>query len=164
MKKLRSLIISIICMSILVFFNTVADIEAAELQDVPMGDVLIDTRPDYTIFVNRALNCISIVQQEADGTVTPVKAMVCSCGREGHETPEGVFQTSDYYDWRLMVDGTYGRYAVRFNGKILFHSVPYTETSPDTLEWEEYNLLGENASLGCVRLSVMDAKWIYDNC
>lgn len=48
--------------------------------------------------------------------------------------------------------------------KILFHSVPYIETSPDTLEWEEYNKLGESASLGCVRLSVEDAKWIYDNC
>ncbi len=164
MKKIRSLIMSILCMSMLLFFNTVTDIEAAELKDGAIENLFIDTRPDYTIFVNRALNCISIVQQEADGTVTPVKTMVCSCGREGHETPEGIFQTSDYYDWRLMVDGTYGRYAVRFNGKILFHSVPYTETSPDTLEWEEYNLLGENASLGCVRLSVMDAKWIYDNC
>ena len=63
-----------------------------------------------------------------------------------------------------MVDGTYGRYVVRFNGKILFHSVPYIEESPNTLEWEEYNKLGQNASLGCVRMSVEDAKWIYDNC
>lgn len=164
MKKFINLVISMLCMSILLCFSTVSKIEAEELQDMLSGDILIDTRPDYTVFVNRALNCISIVQLEEDGTVTPVKAMVCSCGREGHETPEGVFQTSDYYDWRLMVDNTYGRYAVRFNGKILFHSVPYIETSPDTLEWEEYNKLGESASLGCVRLSVEDAKWIYDNC
>lgn len=164
MKKLYNLVVRILCVSILLFFNTVTVIEAAELQDMSMGNVFIDMRPDYTIFVNRALNCISIVQQEEDGTVTPVKAMVCSCGKEGHETPEGVFQTSDYYEWRRMVDRSYGRYAVRFNGKILFHSVPYTKTSPDSLEWEEYNALGENASLGCVRLSVEDAKWIYDNC
>ncbi len=164
MKKLYKLVISIVCMSILLFFNTVTGIEAAELRDLSMENIVIDTRPDYTVFVNRALNCVTIVQQEEDGTVTPVKAMVCSCGREGHETPEGVFQTSDYYEWRLMVDRSYGRYAVRFNGKILFHSVPYTKTSPDSLEWEEYNALGENASLGCVRLSVEDAKWIYDNC
>lgn len=164
MKKCRNLVISILCMSILLFFSVVSDIEAAESQKGFNMNFIIDTRPDYTIFVNRVLNCISIVQQEEDGTMTPVKAMVCSCGREGHETPEGVFQTSDYYEWRLMVDNSYGRYAVRFNGKILFHSVPYTEKSPDTLEWEEYNALGENASLGCVRLSAEDAKWIYDNC
>lgn len=32
------------------------------------------------------------------------------------------------------------------------------------MEWWEYDKLGENASLGCVRLKVEDAKWIYDNC
>lgn len=104
------------------------------------------------------------MQKETGGVLTPVKAMVCSCGRQGHATPRGTFRTSRYYEWRLMVDNTYGRYAVGFNGKILFHSVPYLETSPDSLEWEEYNKLGENASLGCVRLSVEDAKWIYDHC
>ena len=34
----------------------------------------------------------------------------------------------------------------------------------NTLESEEFNKLGEEASLGCVRLAVADAKWIYDNC
>lgn len=61
-------------------------------------------------------------------------------------------------------DGSYGRYVVRFNNHILFHSVPYVSMTPDSLEWEQYNLLGETASLGCVRLAVADAKWIYDNC
>ena len=28
----------------------------------------------------------------------------------------------------------------------------------------EYNKLGTDASKGCVRLSVRDVKWIYDNC
>lgn len=164
MKKLIKFGLRIFCMSLLLFFVSVSDVEAEELQNALAENPVIDTRPDYIVYVNRVLNCVTIVQQEEDGTVTPVKAMVCSCGREGHETPEGVFQTSDYYEWRRMVDDTFGRYAVRFNGKILFHSVPYIETSPDSLEWEEYNALGENASLGCVRLSVEDAKWIYDNC
>ncbi len=29
---------------------------------------------------------------------------------------------------------------------------------------EEYNKLGQTASAGCVRLTVADTKWIYDNC
>lgn len=28
----------------------------------------------------------------------------------------------------------------------------------------EYDKLGQEASLGCVRLKVEDAKWIFDNC
>ena len=118
----------------------------------------------YIIYVNRTQNCITVMEQQPDGTEAVVKVMACSCGTEGNETPEGTFYTSDYYDWRVLVDGSYGRYAVRFNNHILFHSVPYIQTSPDTLEWDQYNLLGENASLGCVRLTVEDEKWIYDNC
>ena len=29
---------------------------------------------------------------------------------------------------------------------------------------EKYNKLGQQASMGCVRLTVEDAKWIADNC
>ena len=118
----------------------------------------------YVIYVNKTENCVTVMEQHPDGTDTVVKVMACSCGTEGHETPEGTFRTSDYYNWRLLVDGSYGRYAVRFYKGILFHSVPYVQTSPDTLEWDQYNLLGKNVSLGCVRLAVEDVKWIYDNC
>lgn len=166
MKKFRNAVAGILCLSLLLFGGAAAQVNAAEStgEGAQTANITLDTRPNYVIYVNRTLNCITVMQQVEGGNLVPVKAMVCSCGREGSETPEGTFYTSDYYEWRKMVDNTYGRYAVRFHGKILFHSVPYIEESPDTLEWEEYNKLGENASLGCVRLSVKDAKWIYDNC
>lgn len=164
MKMLRAVIMGIACMGIMLCSTEVLTVEAEEAQKIQMDSAEADTRPDYVIYVNVTQNCVTIMQKEADGALTPVKAMVCSCGRDGHATPRGTFKTSRYYEWRLMVDHTYGRYAVSFTSKILFHSVPYTEVSPDSLEWEEYNKLGENASLGCVRLSVEDAKWIYDHC
>jgi hypothetical protein len=46
----------------------------------------------------------------------------------------------------------------------MFHSVPYTDSSKDSLEYYEYNKLGKGASLGCIRLQASDIKWIYDNC
>lgn len=164
MKKFINSIKGIVCLGILLFFGMGSYANAAELPEVQAESTVVDTMPDYVIYVNRALNCITVKELDEDGELTPVKAIVCSCGREGHETPEGTFRTSNYYEWRKMVDGTYGRYVVRFNGKILFHSVPYIKESPDTLEWEEYNKLGQSASLGCIRMSVEDAKWIYDNC
>lgn len=164
MKKFSNLIKITVCLSMFLFLGMGSHVHAAELTDVQTENVVVDTRPDYVIYVNRTLNCITVKQQDKDGNLTPVKSIVCSCGKEGHETPEGTYKTSSYYEWREMVDGTYGRYVVRFNGKILFHSVPYIEEAPNTLEWEEYNKLGQNASLGCVRMSVEDAKWIYDNC
>ena len=65
---------------------------------------------------------------------------------------------------RLMVDGSYGQYAIRFNRGILFHSVPYYSMNKGDLEDGQYNKLGDYASLGCVRMCVRDVKWIYDNC
>ena len=120
---------------------------------------------NYYIKVNKTTNTVTVYIKEDDGNLKPFKAMVCSIGRTGHETPEGTgYKTSDYYDWRLMVDNTYGRYAVRFNGSIMFHSVPYYESKKNSLEWKDYNKLGRPASLGCIRLAVADAKWIFDNC
>lgn len=164
MKRIRILLAGVLCAGMLLYPVTGSEVSATELPEVQTDSVTVDTRPDYVLYVNRALNCITIKQQDEDGSLIPIMAMVCSCGRGRSATPEGTFRTSDYYEWRQMVDDTFGRYAVRFNRKILFHSVPYIEESPDTLEWEEYNKLGENASLGCVRLAAIDAKWIYDNC
>lgn len=120
----------------------------------------------YYIMVNRQMNTVTVYAVGSDGYYSvPYKAMVCSCGRSGHETPTGTFKTPDSrYVWRLMVDGSYGHYASRIQGSILFHSACYTSTSSSTLMTDEYNMLGDHASLGCVRLQVADAKWIYDNC
>lgn len=164
MRNIRILFACILCVSLFMCAGTADCVNAAELAEVQEEGVTADTGPDYEVYVNTAMNCVTVKLKNEDGSLMPVRAMVCSCGREGSATPEGTFRTSAYYEWRRMVDDTFGRYAVRFNGKILFHSVPYIEESPDTLEWEEYNKLGENASLGCVRLAAEDAKWIYDNC
>lgn len=119
----------------------------------------------YQIWVNRAANCVTVYTKDTAGNYTiPVRSFACSCGKEGRETPLGVFTTSNYYNWRRMVDGSYAQYAIRFNGKILFHSVPYYSQNSSNLESDQFNLLGEDASLGCVRMAVSDVKWLYDNC
>jgi len=123
-----------------------------------------DYKVEYTVYVNRAKNYVRVTKLNPLGQEVRVRVMKCSVGRKGHATPKGTFKTSDYYEWRLMVDNTYAQYAVRFNNHIMFHSVPYVKRSPDTLEWDQYNLLGKPASLGCIRLTVADAKWIYDYC
>lgn len=151
-RKYSYVFIFMLCM----FFCLASSIRASADEDV---------QPVYKIMVNRAANCITVYEKGEEGkSDIPVKAFVCSVGRAGHATPLGRFKTSNYYEWRLMVDDSYGRYVVRFNRKIMFHSVPYYTANVGDLEWEQYNLLGEPASLGCVRLTCADAKWIYENC
>lgn len=124
-----------------------------------------ETHP-YYIKVNRIMNCVTIYGLDSDGKYTiPVKAMVCSVGKNDGDTPLDISKTSDKYEFHPMVDGTYGQYAYRFNtGGILFHSVPYYTKDKSNLETEQFNLLGSPASLGCVRLCVRDALWIQTNC
>ena len=118
--------------------------------------------PAYYIKVNKQCNTVTVYGKNKKGKYTvPVKAFVCSAGEY---TPLGTFKTSNKYTWRALVENTWGQYATRITGSILFHSVPYTKMSPDSLMKGEYDKLGELASHGCIRLSVMDAKWIYDNC
>lgn len=131
------------------------------------NDNKIDTtkkdKNTYYIKINNQANVVTIYTKDSKGKYTvPVKAMICSIGEA---TPKsGVYRTSDMYTWRLLQGDVYGQYAVRITGHILFHSVPYKKRAKDTLEWWEYDKLGTDASLGCIRLTVEDAKWIYDNC
>ena len=87
--------------------------------------------------------------------------MLCSVGPE---TPTGVFHTFNRSRWRPLYGDVYGQYVTDIVNDILFHSVPYLTQNPSDLEYEEFNKLGTSASLGCVRLSVKDVKWIYDYC
>lgn len=126
-----------------------------------------DYNGTYVLNVNREYNRVVVYAKAEDGTYTRlIKVMVCSVG-EGTgsgATPIGSFRTSDKYVWRALYGDSYGQYATRFYGAYLFHSVPYTRMSKDSLKTKEYNQLGRKASMGCVRLAVIDAKWIYDNC
>ena len=117
----------------------------------------------YYIKVNYKENVVTVYKKDSSGNyTTPVKAMLCSCG---DATPtSGVYTTSDKYVWGKMQGNVWAQYAFRIDGNILFHSVPYTKMDNSTLEWWEYDKLGTSASLGCVRLTVQDAKWIYDSC
>ena len=57
-----------------------------------------------------------------------------------------------------------GQYATRIWDSYLFHTVPYYSQHKDDIEYDQFNQLGTQASLGCIRLLVCDVKWIYDNC
>lgn len=72
---------------------------------------------------------------------------------------------SGKYRWLALFGNVYGQYSSRIVGHILFHSVPYLEKGNNgSLEYWEYDKLGQAASAGCIRLTVSDAIWIYNNC
>lgn len=87
------------------------------------------------------------------------KRIVCATGRNKTPTTRGFFEISDrgkwFYSERLKSGAMYW---VRFNGSYLFHSVAMDENKQITDD-----VLGVKRSSGCVRMSVKDAKWFFDN-
>lgn len=117
----------------------------------------------YYIKVNNGANVVTVYTQDENGEYTvPVKAMVCSTGTA---TPKsGKYAIKGRWEWLGLFGNVYGHYSTQIVGNILFHSVPYLEKyNPGSLEYWEYDKLGTSASMGCIRLTVRDARWIFNN-
>jgi lipoprotein-anchoring transpeptidase ErfK/SrfK len=91
--------------------------------------------------------------------------MYASTGSDESPTPTGTYhiqaERGDFFYNAASKEGA--KYWVSFkeHGIYLFHTVP-TDQQGNYLEKEAKQLGKEAQSHGCVRLSVPDAKWIYD--
>ncbi|MBR2798914.1 MAG: peptidoglycan-binding protein [Clostridia bacterium] len=94
-----------------------------------------------------------------------VRTMKCSTGRKGTPTPKGTFtDTAPGARWHFFKKfNCWAQYAFYIQGDIMFHSVLYSQKGGSVTQ-SSVNHLGSRASHGCVRLSVEDAKWIWNNC
>lgn len=113
----------------------------------------------YVLKVNRQTNIVTAYKDNV-----PVRVMLCSTGKN-NATPTGTYYTQAKMRWHELDGPVWGQYCTRITGHYLFHSVYYYSPNDKTkLATTQYRKLGTQASHGCVRVSVEDAKWIYDNC
>ena len=131
----------------------------------------VNTKSKYFIRVNVQAQVINIYTYDKNGNYTvPVKAFVCSTGSGTPSSGTYTMAASGGSKRRVwtLYGGVYGQYVTPIVGDILFHSVPYLKKNGndvvhDSLKYWEYDKLGTRASMGCIRLTTRDAKWIYDN-
>lgn len=117
----------------------------------------------YKLEVNTK-KCVVTAYVKKSGKWVPYRAMICSPGASGSSSPHGTFKLKEKYRWLKMKGGVYSQYCSYIAYNCLFHSVWYYKESPKTQSTYQYNQLGKRVSHGCVRLSTVDAKWVYDNC
>ena len=111
----------------------------------------------YHLWVNLTENVVLVYEND-----THIKSFICSTG---NATPKsGTYGLSTKYRWGCLKGYVWGQYCTVITGNFWFHSVPYVTKNASDLEYWEYDKLGTTCSAGCVRLTVEDAKWIYENC
>ena len=134
------------------------------VQDV---DKLIGKQSSYRITVNRVKCQVTVYAANETGNYCiPVKTFTCSVGKAGTPTHAGTYATLKKQNPVELMGPSWGKYGTQINNYgDWFHSVACSNPDPTyALAAGNYNMLGQPASHGCVRLCVRDAKWIYDNC
>lgn len=117
----------------------------------------MSSKTKWLILVDTKLNKVAIYYG-SKGNWTEKKYWSCTTGAAATPTVKGSYTVqskglafgSGYTCW----------YYTQFYGNYLFHSILYNPGSKTSIQ---DGRLGINASHGCVRLSLANAKWIYDN-
>lgn len=117
-----------------------------------------------TVDVNNQV--VTVYSRDAEGEYTVVvRQMICSSGTKKNPSSVGDFTLNGRKArWCFFPKwGDYAQYWTQITSEIAFHSVIYARVDTKSLSIKSYNMLGQRASHGCIRLLVSDAKWIYDN-
>ncbi|QSY58724.1 L,D-transpeptidase [Bifidobacterium imperatoris] len=120
------------------------------------------SQPDLSQYSNLSVD-VNLAEQKVyvKSNGKTIYTMIASSGMND-ATPRGnyVIQQRGTHFYNAS-EGMGADYWVRFRGSYLFHSVP---TGPEAGDYiaSEGEKLGQPASHGCVRLTVADAQWFYN--
>ena len=150
-----------------IFAAAVAALALAVGFSVPYGRAQAEYDMPYYIVVDISSQIVTVYDA---GTNDIARQMLCSTGKKDY-TPTGTFvlpKNSQRYDrqpwYYIAMFRRYVRYATRIKGQFLFHSIPYTRKSLQSIDAQAASELGTPASHGCIRLRWQDAEFIAENC
>lgn len=118
-----------------------------------------------TVDVANQVTTVYGLDENGEHTII-VRQMLCSTGMKATPSDPGDWVLSGRKaNWCVFPKwgNSYARYWTKINGSIAFHSVIYNAVDLKAVNTKSVNMLGSRASHGCIRLTVADAKWIYDN-
>lgn len=166
-KHSITLIISIIFLLLFMFNNSINTISYSKSTSNNISNITTDNINNFTIYspTNKLL-LISTEKQRiyvftgSSKNWSLEKEFICSTGLPGTETPTGTFSCNFRGDWFFSNKFNMGaKYYINFNDCYYIHSVPIYADQTTIAE----PILGVPASHGCIRLSIDDSKWVYDN-
>ena len=143
--------------------------ETGEADDVTLSlifsDAAVAKRIPYRIDVSIDNQTVTVYQLNESGQYDQVQQFSCSTGL-GNSTPRGIFldgYPANRWHYFKKFD-CWAQYSYEIEGNIMFHSVLYSEKDTSTLREGSVYALGSPASHGCIRLSVKNARWLFEHC
>jgi len=117
----------------------------------------VASETDYYIYVDTANFKVNVLKGKA-WDYKLIKSMLCTIGKPSTPTKKGKFKVQGKGSMFRVNSSRICKYYTQFYGDYLFHSV-ILDNKGNIVDGR----LGKALSHGCIRLSIENAKFIYDN-
>ena len=117
----------------------------------------------YKVKVNKLKNIVIVFEKGDDGKYTKnIKAMNAIVGRD--IKVDTAYNISDRWLWIKNQNGNYSKFATQVAGNVVFQSISYKNKGDlSSLNYVEYDNLGNSIDGSFIKLQYADAQWIFDN-
>lgn len=138
--------------------KTAEEIEIENVQAYVNETKSLTSQTDRLIWVDTKNNMVYVFKGKSKEWKLE-KKMLCTDGKDATPTIKGDFSVRSRAPWLISYSGKVrAKYKVNFYGNYYFHSILFNSKGTRVVD----SRLGKSLSHGCIRLSVENAKWIYD--
>ena len=117
----------------------------------------------YKVRVNKTKNVVIVYEKGDDGKYQKsVKVMSAIVGRDIRVNTE--YNIGDRWLWIKNQNGNYSKFVTEVSGNVVFESIAYKKKGDlSSLNYVEFDNLGNSIDGSFIKLQYADAQWIFDN-
>ena len=117
----------------------------------------------YKVRVNKTKNVVIVYEKGDDGKYKKsVKVMSAIVGRDIRVNTE--YNIGDRWLWIKNQNGNYSKFVTQVSGNVVFESIAYKKKGDlSSLNYVEFDNLGNSIDGSFIKLQYADAQWIFDN-
>ena len=117
----------------------------------------------YKVRVNKTKNVVIVYEKGDDGKYQKsVKVMSAIVGRDIRT--DTVYNIGDRWLWIKNQNGNYSKFVTQVSGNVVFESIAYKKKGDlSSLNYVEFDNLGNSIDGSFIKLQYADAQWIFDN-